>query len=124
MKKLIYFLAILFLASCASKNGSVKNGQRTIQQLVVAVKTEGNSTIISSGRLDNWYRINTRLTEGMIYEVTMEIPRVVEDPVIIPADIINYTPVEFLQRDLFGRYITKYSELRTVEKEPVKVSLR
>lgn len=72
-----------------------------------AVKTEGNSTVISSGRLDNWYRMNTPLNEGMIYELTIEIPGVVTDSVIIPTKVIDFTPVEFLQRDLFGRYITK-----------------
>ena len=117
MKKLIYLISFLVLSSCASKDVSVKDDQRTVQKLVVAVKTEGSSTVISSGRLDTWYRINIPLTEGMIYEMTMEVPRVVRDPVIIPADIIDYTPVEFLQRDLFGRYLTKYSELKSADRE-------
>ena len=117
MKKNIYFLFLLFLASCGSTETISSNNQRTIQKLVVAVKSEGNSTVISSGRLDNWYRVNTPLTEGMIYEMTMEVSRVVTDPVIISANVQDFSPVEFLQRDLFGRYITKYKELRAAEGE-------
>lgn len=96
----------------------MNDNYRTVRERVVAVKTEGNSTIISSGRLDKWYKINTFLNEGMIYEMTMEIPRVVKDPIIIPANVINFTPVDYLQRDLFGRYITKYHELKTAQTDP------
>ena len=114
MKNVIYFLSFLFLVSCGSKEAAVgDDDQRTIQKLVVAVDTKGGSTILSSGRLDNWYRINTPLTEGWIYEVSMEIPRVVKDPLIIPARLLDFTPVELFQRDLFGRYINKYQEIRT-----------
>lgn len=114
MKNIIFLFSVLFLSSCASKDGSVINHQRTEQKLVVAVERDGNSTYISEGRLGNWYRINVPLTEGMIYDMTMEIPRMITDPIFIPAEVITYTPVEYMQRDLFGRYITKYSEMRTI----------
>lgn len=117
MKKLFYLFSFVILTGCASKNTTVTDNTRTVQKLVVAVKTEQNSTVISSGRLDNWYRINTPLTEGMVYEVTLEVPRVVKEPIIIPASLLNYTPVDYLQRDLFGRYITKYRELETAQKD-------
>lgn len=120
MKSIFYFFSILLFVSCASKDTSVNNDYRTVQERVVAVKTEGNSTIISSGRLDAWYKINTFLNEGMIYEMTMEIPRVVTDPIIIPAKVLSFTPDDYLQRDLFGRYITKYHELKTAQKDPEK----
>lgn len=119
MKKLIYLFAILLLSSCASKDGPVKDSQRTEQVLVVAVEREGGSTYVSSGRLGTWYKINIPLVEGMIYDMTMEIPRVITDPIFIPAEVINYSPVDYMQRDLFGRYITKYSEMRTIKPSEV-----
>ena len=112
------------LSGCGSQDVSEKDEQRTIQERVVAVKKEGSSTFVSSGRLDRWYKINTPLTEGMIYEMTMEIPRVVKEPIFIPAEVVFFNPVEYLQRDLFGRYITKFSELRTAEKKSGEVSSR
>ena len=115
MKKPLLFFLISLLVSCASKDVSVTDDYRTVQERVVAVETDGNSTIVSSGRLDDWYRINTFLTEGMIYDMTMEIPRVVKDPLFIPGKVQSLTPVDFLQRDLFGRYITKYQELKTAQ---------
>ena len=119
MKKLIYLFAILLLSSCASKDVPAKDYQRTEQMLVVAVEREGSSTYVSSGRLGNWYKINIPLTEGMIYDMTMEIPRVITDPIFIPAEAINYSPVDYMQRDLFGRYITKYSEMKTIKPSEV-----
>jgi hypothetical protein len=118
MKKftLLFLLPILF--SCATKD-SVESQQKTVQTKVVAVKVETNSTIISSGRLDAWYRIDTPLIEGMIYEVTIEVPRIVKDPIIIPAQLISMNPIEYLQRDKFGRYVTKYRELKSAEKEQI-----
>lgn len=120
MKKSLLFLSVIILASCGSQDVS-QGEQRTIQERVVAVKKDGSSTFVSAGRLDQWYKVNTPLTEGMIYEMTMEIPRVIKDPIFIPAEVTFFDPVEYLQRDLFGRYITKFSELKTAEKKPAEV---
>ena len=120
MKKSLLLFSIFLMFSCGSKDASVTREYRTIQERVVAVETDGNSTIVSSGRLDDWYRVNTFLTEGMIYEMTMEIPIVVKDPLFTPANALSFTPVDFLHRDLFGRYITKYQELRTARNDSEK----
>lgn len=121
MKKNYFIFLLLLVFSCATKEGTISH-QKTIQAKVVAVKVESSSTIISSGRLDAWYRIATPLIEGMIYEVTLEVPRVIKDPVIIPANLLSMEPVEYLQRDKFGRYVTKYRELKSAEKDHIAES--
>lgn len=116
MKNFSLLLLLLIMVGCGAKE-SVKNNKRTVQGRAVAVKVDGNSTILSSGRLDDWYRIDIPLDEGMVYEVTLEIPRVVKDPLFIPANLLDMRPLDFLQRDLYGRYITKYRELKSAERE-------
>lgn len=121
MKKSLYILfALLITFGCATKDTG-NNDLRTIRTNAVAVKVDSNFTIISDGRLDNWYRIDTRLTEGMIYEVTLEIPRVIREPLIVPANLIALNPVDFMQRDQYLRYITKYQELKSAEKEDTAI---
>lgn len=116
MKKTLYILfALLITFGCATKD-SVRNSTRTIRTKAVAVKVENNSTIISTGRLDDWYIVDTPLTEGMIYEVTLEIPRVIKEPLIVPAKLLYFNHEDFLQRDLYGRYIVKYRELKSAQK--------
>lgn len=118
MQKISSLILFFLLIGCGVNESSTEY-QKTIQTKVVAVKVEGNSTVLSSGRLDKWYKIDTRLNEGMIYEVTLEIPRVVKDPVIIPASLIDMNPLDYIQRDHFGRYVNKYRELKSVEEEQI-----
>lgn len=117
MKKLVLIFTLAFLAVGCSTPQSVGEDQRTIKKRVVAVEKDGSSTIISTGRLDAWYRVDTRLTEGMMYDVTLEVPRVVTEPLIVPATIIDLNPLDFLQRDVFGRFINKYHEIKSAQKE-------
>lgn len=122
MKTSLYLLFAMFITFGCATNDSVSKDHRTIRTKAVAVKVENNSTVLSTGRLDDWYRVDTPLTEGVIYEVTLEIPRVTTEPVIVPAKLEYYNHIEFLQRDQYLRYIVKYQELKSVRKSNTPVA--
>lgn len=115
MKKFLFFavLAFLFTGCSGSQDVNVKDDNRTIRENVVAVKSLENSTIISSGRYDHWYIVNTPLTEGMTYTVTLDIPRQRENAQLISARLIDFSPGDFLQRDVFARYKMAYNQVST-----------
>lgn len=114
MKKLLLVAFTLTLLSCSSQH-TVNDNTRTIREKVVVVKNGENFSIVSSGRYDNWYKVDSRLNEGMIYAVTMEIPRTREKTKLISAQLIDFTPGDYIQRDVFGRYIMALNQIDTSE---------
>lgn len=116
MKKFILLLFAITLVGCSTQS-AVKDDTRTVREKVVVVKTGENFSIISSGRYDNWYKIDSRLNEGMTYAVTLEIPRRREKTAIITANLVDFTPGEYMQRDIFGKYIMAYNQLDSSERQ-------
>lgn len=113
MKNIIFFSALVFIISSCSGFQNVNDDNRTVHTNVVAVKSEKETTVISSGRYDQWYLVNTPLTEGMTYTVTLEIPRQRENAQLINARLIDFSPGEFLQRDVFAKYKMAFNQLST-----------
>lgn len=117
MKKLAFFFLLAVLTVGCSGSQTVSDDKRTIQEGVVAVKSDNNSTILSSGRYDNWYVVNTPLTEGMAYNVILEIPRQRENSQLIQAQLTDFTPGGFVQRDVFARYKMAYNQWSSGNKD-------
>lgn len=113
MKKFTFFAMLAFLFAGCSGSQNVSDDNRTIRERVVAVKSDKETTVISSGRYDQWYLVNTPLTEGMTYTVTLEIPRQRENAQLINAKLIEFSPGDFLQRDVFARYKMAFNQLST-----------
>lgn len=117
MKKLAFiFVFASFMIGCSGSQNT-NNENRTIREDVVAVKSDKNSTVLASGRYDNWYLVNTPLTEGMNYRVTLEIPRQRENSQIIKAQLTDFTPGAFVQRDVFARYKMAYNQWNSGNKD-------
>lgn len=116
MKKILLLLATSFIIASCSSQGSVNDDRRIIRQRVVAVQTEGNTSILSTGRYDNWYKVETPLVEGMMYNVTLEIPRQREETQIISAILTDFSPDGYMQRDVFSTFEMAYNQLKTVSK--------
>ncbi len=122
MKKfLILTVLSLFIISCSSTNNTANqdtdeisdNNFRRISERVVVVKSTDEETILATGRYGNWYRVNTRLTERMYYDVNLDISRSKPENFITNARLIDFTPGEFLQKDLMAKYDMAYNQIRT-----------
>ena len=117
MKNFLLYLAIpLLLISCSSQ-GTVSDDHRTIRERVVAVDTKGSTTILSAGKYDKWYRVETPLVEGMSYVVTLEIPRQREKNQVINAVLTDFSPDGYVQRDVFARFEMAYNQVRSGSKD-------
>lgn len=117
MRKLLLlftFTAFVFTSCNLQKtsNDITSNKMRTIKERVVVVKTDSTGSIVSAGRYDDWYHVNTRLTERMFYDVTMEIPRQREKTNIITANLLDFTPGDFVQKDIMARYEMAYHQVK------------
>jgi hypothetical protein len=86
---------------------------RRITERVVVVESNPDETILATGRYGDWYRINTRLNERMYYDVTLEVPRQKSKSFIVNARLNDFTPGEFLQKDLMAKYDMAYAQIRT-----------
>lgn len=122
MKKILALTVMsLILCSCSSTNKTAKDDTeetttsnfRRVSERVVVVKSTDKETILATGRYGDWYRVNTRLTERMYYDVNLDVPRSKPENFITDARLVDFTPGEFLQKDLMAKYDMAYNQIRT-----------
>ncbi|MFV8226213.1 hypothetical protein [Christiangramia aquimixticola] len=122
MKNFLLLAVLGLLLTACSGTGQIteENSQltdetatRRITERVVVVESNPEGTILSTGRYGDWYRVDGNLTERMYYDVTMEVPRQKSKSFIVNARLIDFTPGEFLQKDLMAKYDMAYAQIRT-----------
>ena len=117
MKKTVLLLLTIsvFLTACSTQNSVANDSTKTQKEKVVVVKSNTNGSILATGRYGKWYKINTRLEEGLTYDVTLEIPIQREKTTIISASLTDFTPGDYLQRDIMAKYLMAYHQINTKE---------
>ncbi|MGB8705922.1 MAG: hypothetical protein WCD31_12920, partial [Gillisia sp.] len=107
MKKLVLLLSatFMFFTACSTQHSQTNDGTRSQKEKVVVVKSSTNESILATGRYGKWYKIGTHLEDGLTYDVTLEVPIQREKTNIISARLIDYTPGDYLQRDIMAKYL-------------------